>query len=245
MTTLDVLTNDAIAREQESEKRHLTATIAALRQALEDAEAERNAMRQSVRAAYEGEIAELKATITALRDALEETRHEGRAAVERAVARSADEITQLRQTAAALRDAIEERVKTTAKRSNASTPLPTTKAHSCIPRSAILREQLEDAAFRAQTQKQEALAAAHEGDRGTQGDLQSAPPRTRSRSGQCVMTADGETSHRIATPSAATRDDRRRPRRGFTAPWWQAPAAQERQRSAGCCPADIGHGNAR
>ena len=89
MATLDVLPDDGIAREQESEKRHLTATIAALRQALEDAEAERNAVRQSIRASSEGDMAELKATITALRDALEETRHEGRTAVERAVARSA------------------------------------------------------------------------------------------------------------------------------------------------------------
>src|ERR1700684_4450773 len=119
MTTLDVLTDDSIAREQKSEKRHLTATIAALRQALEDADAEGNAVRQSVRATYEGDIAELKATITALRDALEETRHEGRTAVERAVARSADEIAQLRHTAAALRDAMEDaRAKIAAKRSN-------------------------------------------------------------------------------------------------------------------------------
>src|ERR1700683_1354305 len=94
MSTLDALSDDAIVSDLESEKRHLTATIAALRQALEDAEAERNAARQSVRAAYDGEVAELKATITALRDVLEESRHEGRAAVEHAVARSADEIAQ-------------------------------------------------------------------------------------------------------------------------------------------------------
>ena len=57
MTTLDVFTDDAVGSEQESQKRDLTATIAALRQALEDAEAERNAVRQSVRAAYEGDLA--------------------------------------------------------------------------------------------------------------------------------------------------------------------------------------------
>ena len=73
MTMLDILADDATDTEPESENRHLKATIAALRQALEDAEAERSAMRQNVRAAYEDEIAELKATITALRDALEES----------------------------------------------------------------------------------------------------------------------------------------------------------------------------
>ena len=81
MTTLDVLADDATNTAAESENRHMKATIAALRQALEDAEAERNAVRQSVRVACEDEITELKATITALRDALEEARHEGGAAV--------------------------------------------------------------------------------------------------------------------------------------------------------------------
>ena len=73
MTRLDVLADDATNTDPESELRHLKATIAALRQALEDTEAERSAVRQSIRAAYADEIAELKATITALRDAIEES----------------------------------------------------------------------------------------------------------------------------------------------------------------------------
>jgi predicted nucleic acid-binding Zn-ribbon protein len=86
MTELDALADGETGSDLGGETHHLKSTIAALRQALEDGEAERNSVRQKVRAAYEGEFAELKATITALRDELEESRHEGRAEAERALA---------------------------------------------------------------------------------------------------------------------------------------------------------------
>ena len=104
MTDLEAVADSETCSDPDGEIRHLKSTIAALRQALEDGEAERNALRQRVRAAYEGDIAELKATITALRDALEESRHSGRMAAESVVANSAGEIAQLRQIAQALRD---------------------------------------------------------------------------------------------------------------------------------------------
>ena len=80
MTDLEVVADSETCSDPDGEIRHLKSTIAALRQALEDGEAERNALRQRVRAAYEGDIAELKATVTALRDVLEESRHSGRMA---------------------------------------------------------------------------------------------------------------------------------------------------------------------
>ena len=68
MTDLETLAASDPGSDPDGEIRHLKSTIAALRQALEDGEAERAALRQKVRAAYEGDIAELKTTITALRE---------------------------------------------------------------------------------------------------------------------------------------------------------------------------------
>jgi hypothetical protein len=61
---------DAFAEEETgggraSESRRLRSTIVALRQALEDAEAQRNAGRQEARAAFEGELVELRSTVAA------------------------------------------------------------------------------------------------------------------------------------------------------------------------------------
>jgi predicted nucleic acid-binding Zn-ribbon protein len=86
MTELNALADGETGSDLDGETHHLKSTIAALRLALENGEAERNSVWQKVRAAYEGEFAELKATITALRDELEESRHEGRAEAERALA---------------------------------------------------------------------------------------------------------------------------------------------------------------
>ena len=108
MTDLDTLADSATGSDPDGELRHLRSTIAALRLSLEDSEAERDALRQKVRATYEGDIAGLKITITALREALEELRHNGGVAVEGAVANSANEIAQLRQITQALREGIRE-----------------------------------------------------------------------------------------------------------------------------------------
>ena len=104
MTELDALIDGETSSDPEVQNRHLKSTLAALRLALENADAERNALPQKVRAAYEGQIAELQAPIVALRAALEESRQEGQAAVERAVANSADEIAQLRRSAQCRRE---------------------------------------------------------------------------------------------------------------------------------------------
>ena len=53
MTDLEALAASEPGSDPDGEIRHLKSTIAALRQALEDGEAERAALRQKVRAAYE------------------------------------------------------------------------------------------------------------------------------------------------------------------------------------------------
>ena len=108
MSGLQTETGDPSSLDQsEIELRHLRQTIHALRQELEERQAERSESIQRAIATSQGEIVQLKKTAAALRDALEAKQVEKDEAVQQAIADSTGEIGQLRATVRALRDELE------------------------------------------------------------------------------------------------------------------------------------------
>src|SRR5579863_2563498 len=99
---------ERLAAAYHAERKHLTDTIAAMREALDKMQAEKPVAVQQAIAASNSEIVHLKETVIALREEMENLQHETQRAVQQAVLGASDEIEHLKATVLKLRDELEQ-----------------------------------------------------------------------------------------------------------------------------------------
>ncbi len=146
---------------------------------------------RTLHAARESEISQLKATIAALRTQLEQIEQKSEAAVARAKADAADEIVQLRQTIVALRGELETSRDEHEQQMQRLNAMTNDKAVQLRLTITALRQQLEDLNAQIASQKQAAVKVATSGDQPTEGNMPSAPPRTRPSPNDCARRQIG------------------------------------------------------